>query len=58
MSLNLLKTLNAQQESVNKNLELFPPNISYLQNELTSRNKTIKSLLEGQYAFIESISQM
>ena len=56
MSLNLLKTVNAQQESVNKNVELLQQNISYLQKELTSENETIKSLLEVQSALIESIN--
>ena len=36
MLLNLWKTVNAQQESVNKNVELLQQNISYLQKELNS----------------------
>ena len=55
--LNLWKTVNAQQESVNKNVELLQQNISYLQKELTSKNETIKSLLEIQFALIESINK-
>ena len=45
MLLNLLKMAIAQQESVNKNVELLQQNISFLQKELTSKNETIKSLL-------------
>ena len=41
-----LWTVNALQKSVNKNVELLQQNISYLQKELTSKNETIKSLLE------------
>ena len=44
MSLNLLKTVNTPQESVNKNVELLQQNISYLQKELTSKNETIKAV--------------
>ena len=57
MSLNLRKTVNAQQESVNKNVELLQQNISYLQKELNSKNETIKSLLEAQSALIESLNK-
>ena len=57
MSLNLWKTVNAQQESVNKNVELLQQNISYLQKELNSKNETIKSLLESQSALIESLNK-
>ena len=42
MSLNLWKTVNAQQESVNKNVELLQQNIRYLQKQsalLESLNK-------------------
>ena len=55
MSLNLWKTVNAQQEIVNKNVELLQQNISYLQKEHTSKNKTIKSLLEVHSALIKSL---
>ena len=34
MSPNLLKTVNAQREHVNENIELLQQNISYLQKEL------------------------
>ena len=47
MSLNLWKNANAQQESVNKNVEFLQQNISYLQRELTSKNKSIVALLEA-----------
>ena len=57
MSLNLLKTVNAQEESVNKNVELLQQNISCLQKELISKNETIKSLLEVQSALIKSINK-
>ena len=57
MSLNLWKTVNAQQESVNKNVELPQQNISYLQKELNSKNETIKSLLGAQSALIESLNK-
>ena len=57
MSLNLWKTVNAQQESVNKNVELLQQNTSYLEKELTSKNETIKSLLEAQSALIESLNK-
>ena len=57
MSLNLWKTVNAQQESVNKNVELLQQKISYLQKELTSKNKSIAALLEDQSALIESINK-
>ena len=43
MSLNLWKTVNAQQENINKIVELL---ISYLQKELNSKNETIRSLLK------------
>ena len=46
MSLNLWKTVNAQQENVNKIVELLQQNISYLQKELNSKNETIRSLLK------------
>ena len=46
MSLNFWKKADAQQESVNKNVELLQDNISYLLKERTSKNETIKSLLE------------
>ena len=55
MSLNLWKTVNAQQEIVNKNVEFLQQNISYLQKELTSKNKTIKSLLEVHSALTKSL---
>ena len=57
MSLNLLKTVNAQEESVNKNVELLQQTISCLQKELISKNETIKSLLEVQSALIKSINK-
>ena len=57
ISLNHWKTSNAQQESVNKNVELLQQNISYLQKELNSKNETIKSLLEAQSALIESLNK-
>ena len=57
MPLNLWKTVNAQQESVNKNVELLEQNISYLQKELNSKNETIKPLLEAQSALIESLNK-
>ena len=57
MSLNLSKTVNAPQESANKNVELLQQNINYLQKELTSKNKTIKSLLEVQPTLRESINK-
>ena len=57
MSLNILKTVNAQQESVNKNVELLQQNTSYFKKELTSKNETINSLLEVQSALIESINK-
>ena len=56
MLLNLWKTVNAQQESVNKRVELLQQNISYLQKELNSKNETIKSFLEAQSALIESLN--
>ena len=49
--------VDAQQESVNKNVELLQQNISYLQKELTSKNETIKSLLEVQSTLIESLNK-
>ena len=52
-----MKTVNAQQESVNKNVELFQQDVSYLQKELTSKNETIKSLLEVQHTLTESINK-
>ena len=39
----LWKTVNAQQENINKIVELL---ISYLQKELNSKNETIRSLLK------------
>ena len=57
MSLNILKTVNAQQESVNKNVELLQQNTSYFKKELTSKNGTINSLLEVQSALIESVNK-
>ena len=57
MSLNLWKKVNAQQESVIKNVEFLQQNISYLQKELTSKNKSIVALLEAQSALIESINK-
>ena len=57
MSPNLWKTVNAQQESVYKNIELLQQNFSYLQKELSSRNETIKSLLGVQSALIETINK-
>ena len=57
MSLNLWKTVNAQQETVNKNVELLQQNISYLQKELNSKNEITKSLLEAQSALIESLNK-
>ena len=57
MSLNILKTVNAQQESVNKNVELLQQNTSYFKKELTSKNETINSLLEVQSALIESVNK-
>ena len=57
MSLNILKTVNAQQESVNKNVELLQQNTSYLKKELTSKNETINSLLGVQSALIESVNK-
>ena len=52
-----MKTVNAQQESVNKNVELFQQDVSYLQKELTSKNETIKSMLEVQHTLTESINK-
>ena len=49
--------VDAQQESVNKNVELLQQNISYLQKELTSKNEAIKSLLEVQSTLIESLNK-
>ena len=57
MSLNILKTVNAQQKSVNKNVELLQQNTSYFKKELTSKNETINSLLEVQSALIESVNK-
>lgn len=57
MSPNLWKTVNAQQESVYKNIELLQQNFSYLQKELSSKNETIKSLLGVQSALIETINK-
>ena len=57
MSLNILKTVNVQQESVNKNVELLQQNTSYFKKELTSKNETINSLLEVQSALIESVNK-
>ena len=57
MSPNLWKTVNAQQESVHKNIELLQQNFSYLQKELSSKNETIKSLLGVQSALIETINK-
>ena len=57
MSLNLWKMVDAQQESVNKNVELLQQNISYLQKELTSKNEIIKSLLDVQSTLIESLNK-
>ena len=56
-SLNLWKTVNAQQESVNKNVRLLQQNISYLQKALNSKNETIISLLEVQSALKESLNK-
>ena len=57
MSPNLWKTVNAQQDSVYKNIELLQQNFSYLQKELSSKNETIKSLLGVQSALIETINK-
>ena len=58
MLLNLLKTANAQQENVNKNVELLQQNIHYLDYLwIFSENKTIKTLLEVQSVLIETINK-
>ena len=57
MSPNLWKTVNAQQDSVYKNIELLQQNFSYLQKELSSKNEMIKSLLGVQSALIETINK-
>ena len=57
MSLNLGKTVNAQQESVNKNVEFLEQNISYLQKELNYKIETIKSLLKVQSPFTEQFNK-
>ena len=53
--LNLCKTVDAQQENVNKNVELLQQNISSVRKELVSENEKKKSLLEVQSALIELI---
>ena len=53
--LNLCKTVDAQQENVNKNFELLQQNISSVRKELVSENEKKKSLLEVQSALIELI---
>ena len=53
--LNLWKTVDAQQENVNKNVELLQQNISSVRKELVSENEKKKSLLEVQSALIELI---
>ena len=46
MSITLWKTVNTQQERINKRVESLQQDTSYLQKELNSKNETIKSLLE------------
>ena len=53
--LNLCKTVDAQQENVNKNVELLQQNISSVRKELVSESEKKKSLLEVQSALIELI---
>ena len=53
--LNLCKTVDAQQENINKNVELLQQNISSVRKELVSENEKKKSLLEVQSALIELI---
>ena len=53
--LNLCKTVDAQQENVNKNVELLQQNISSVRKELVSENEKKESLLEVQSALIELI---
>ena len=57
MLLNLFKTVNAQQENVNKNIKLFQQNISYLQKVLSYKNEPIKSLLKVQSNLMNSINK-
>ena len=46
MSITLWKTVNTQQERINKRVESLQQDTSYLQKELNSKNETIKSLVE------------
>ena len=53
----LWKTVNAQQESVYDKLNYYNRISAIYKKKLTSTNETIKSLLDVQYALIESINK-
>ena len=53
----LWKTVNAQQESVYDKLNYYSRISAIYKKKLTSTNETIKSLLDVQYALIQSINK-